>query len=58
MDDRVTDPKGALEFNVAAPHGMARLITYPGAYHEIFNDLDREQVVRDLVGFLDAVIVV
>lgn len=58
MEDRVTDPKGALEFNVAAPHGMARLITYPGAYHEIFNDLDREQVVRDLVGFLDAVIVV
>ena len=58
MADRVLDPKGALEFNVAAPHGMARLITYPGAYHEVFNDLDREQVFRDLVGWLDAVIVV
>jgi alpha-beta hydrolase superfamily lysophospholipase len=58
MADRVIDPKGALEFNVVAPHGMARLITYPGAYHEIFNDLDREQVLRDLAGWLDAVIVV
>ncbi len=58
MEDRVIDPKGALEFNVAAPHGMARLITYPGAYHEVFNDLDRGQVIRDLSGWLDAVIVV
>jgi alpha-beta hydrolase superfamily lysophospholipase len=58
MDDRVIDPKGALEFNVAAPHEMVRLITYPGAFHEIFNDLDREQVIHDLVGWLDAVIVV
>jgi alpha-beta hydrolase superfamily lysophospholipase len=56
MADRVIDPKGALEFNVVAPHGMARIITYPGAYHEVFNDLDREQVVRDLVGWLDAVL--
>jgi alpha-beta hydrolase superfamily lysophospholipase len=58
MADRVLDPKGALEFNVAAPHGMSRIITYPGAYHEVFNDLDREHVVRDLVGWLDAVILV
>ena len=58
MADRVVDPKGVLEFNVAAPHAMARLLTYPGAYHEVFNDLDREQAFRDLVGWLDIVIVV
>jgi alpha-beta hydrolase superfamily lysophospholipase len=58
MADRVIDPRGALEFNVAAPHGMARLITYPGAYHEVFNDLDRDQVIRDLTAWLDAVVVV
>ena len=58
MKDRVIDPKGALEFNVGAPHGMARVITYPEAYHEVFNDLDRDQVIRDLTGWLDAVIVV
>ena len=58
MKDRIIDPKGALEFNVAAPHGMARIITYPEAYHELFNDLDRDQVIDDLAGWLDAVIVV
>ena len=56
--DRVIDPKGALEFNVAAPHGMARLITYKNAYHEVFNDLDRDKVIRDLTGWLDAIVVV
>ena len=56
--DRVTDPKGSLEFTGAAPHGMARLITYSGAYHELFNDLARADVIRDLKGWLDAVVVV
>lgn len=58
MKDRILDPRGALEFSVVAPHGMARLITYPEAYHEVFNDLDRAQVIGDLTGWLDAVIVV
>lgn len=56
--DRVTDPRGSLEFNAAAPHGMARLITYSEAFHEIFNDLSRDAVLRDLKGWLDAVVVV
>jgi acylglycerol lipase len=58
MADRVIDPKGALEFNVAAPHGMVRLLTYEGAYHEIFNDLDRDKVIADLVAWLDLAVVV
>ena len=58
MGDRIVDPKGALEFNAAAPHGMVRLITYAGVYHEVFNDPDRIQAVRDLLGWLDAVLVV
>jgi alpha-beta hydrolase superfamily lysophospholipase len=58
MGDRVADPRGALEFNAAAPHGMVRLITYAGVLHEVFNDPDRGQAVRDLLGWLDAVLVV
>jgi alpha-beta hydrolase superfamily lysophospholipase len=58
MEDRVVDPRGAIEFNALAPPTMARLITYPSAYHEIFNDLDRELVIRDLAAWLDAVIAV
>lgn len=56
--DRVVDPRGALELTAAAPHGMVRLITYHDAYHEIYNDPDRAKAVQDLIGWLDAVLVV
>lgn len=58
MADRIVDPRGALEFNVAAPHGMVRLLTYPDACHELFNDPGRAQPVKDLLGWLDALFVV
>jgi alpha-beta hydrolase superfamily lysophospholipase len=56
--DRVVDPKGALEFTGAAPHGMARLITYQGGFHEVYNDLGREKAIQDLVGWIEAAVVV
>ena len=56
--DRVVDPRGALEFNGAAPHGMARLITYRDGYHEVYNDLGREKAIQDLAGWMEAVVVV
>ena len=51
-------PQGALELSGLAPHGMVRLMTYKDGFHEVFNDLDREHVIRDLTGWLDAVLVV
>ncbi|NOT35702.1 MAG: alpha/beta hydrolase [Candidatus Eisenbacteria bacterium] len=56
--DKVTDPRGSLEFTAAAPHGIARLITYQDAPHEIFNDPARDQAIKDLIGWLDAIVVV
>jgi alpha-beta hydrolase superfamily lysophospholipase len=56
--DRVVDPTGALEFNVVAPHGMVRLLSYRDAFHEIFNDLDRDRIIKDLGDWLDTVTVV
>lgn len=56
--DRVTDPTGSLEFTAAAPHDMARLITYSDAFHELFNDPSRDAVVKDVKGWLEAVVVV
>ena len=56
--DRVVNPSGALEVNGLVPHGVAMLITYKNAYHEVFNDTERERAVRDLVGWLDAIVVV
>jgi len=55
--DRVAVPKGTLEFTGAAPHEKARLFTYRDAYHEIFNDLSRDQVIKDLLGWLELVCV-
>ena len=56
--DRVDDPHGSLEFCAAAPHDLCRLLTYRDAYHEIFNDPARDQAIRDLIGWLDLVLVV
>ena len=51
--DEVVDPSGTAEFAASAPARLVKHIVYPGYYHEIFNDLDRERVVRDLVAWLD-----
>ena len=56
--DRVVNPQGSLELTGLAPHGIARLITYRDGYHEVFNDLDRDNVIRDLAGWIDAILVV
>ena len=31
-----------------------RMIVYPGARHEVFNEINRDEVLADLVGWLDA----
>ena len=56
--DKVINPSGALELNGLAPHGTVRLFTYRDGYHEVFNDLGRDEVIRDLVGWLEAIVVV
>jgi alpha-beta hydrolase superfamily lysophospholipase len=58
MADRLVDPKGALEAAGSAPHGMIRFVTLSDTYHESFNDLGREDVIRDVAAWLDAALVV
>jgi alpha-beta hydrolase superfamily lysophospholipase len=58
MADRLVDPKGALEFAAAAPHGVVRFVTLADRYHEILNDTGREEVLSLLAAWLDAAIVV
>lgn len=58
MADRLVEPKGALEFAGACPHGMMRFVTLKDVHHEIFNDHGREAVIRDVAAWLDAVLVV
>ena len=58
MADKMVDPKGALEAAGAAPHDMLRFVTWRDAYHESLNDTGREEIVKDLVAWLDAALVV
>ena len=51
--DRVVDPAGTAEFAAMAPAHLVKHVTYPGAFHEIFNDPAREKVIPDLIGWLD-----
>jgi alpha-beta hydrolase superfamily lysophospholipase len=37
---------------------MIRLLSYRDSFHEVFNDLDRERVIKDLGDWLDTVTVV
>jgi acylglycerol lipase len=57
-DDRVVVPEGSPRFCRAAPAELVSCVGYPGAYHEIFNDVGRDDRVRDLIGWLAKVSVV
>jgi acylglycerol lipase len=54
--DRMVWPEGSAAFTAAAPKNLVTHIRYPDAYHELFNDLGREQVVADVVRWLTAIL--
>lgn len=43
-DDPLTDPKATQEFFEALPISDKKWVEWPGMYHEIFNEIDRDQV--------------
>src|SRR4029077_5646997 len=54
-DDRVPAPAGPAEFAAAAPSELVRHIVYPGAYHEIFNDVSRDKTIADTLEWMGKV---
>ena len=50
-DDRIIDRRGSLEFASRAG-ARAAVASYPGRYHEPFNDLGAREVFADLAGWL------
>jgi alpha-beta hydrolase superfamily lysophospholipase len=50
--DQIIDPAATEELGRRATHSGHRLIIYPGAYHEPYNDTGREQVFADLAAWL------
>jgi lysophospholipase len=50
--DQVVDPRGTEEFFDRIRGEDKRLQLYPGLYHEIFNEPEREQVLTDVLGWV------
>lgn len=51
-DDQVVDPTGSQRFFARATVPERAFCLYPGLYHEIFNEVDREKVFQDLESWL------
>ena len=54
IDDQLTDPEGSQQFYDGITSGDKTLTMMEGAYHEIFNDLDKERFFTDLIDWLNA----
>jgi alpha-beta hydrolase superfamily lysophospholipase len=48
LEDRIVDKQRSLTYFEGLKHPNKTLITYPGYYHEIFNDIGKEKVFQDL----------
>jgi acylglycerol lipase len=56
-EDKLTEPDGSRDFaaHAGAVFGMRpTLRLYAGSYHETMNDLDREQVIDELIAWINA----
>ncbi|MFO7628076.1 MAG: alpha/beta hydrolase, partial [Prochlorococcaceae cyanobacterium] len=53
-DDRVVSTEASQAFFAAAASSDKTWRTYPDSYHDLFEDLDHQQVISDLLGWLDA----
>lgn len=51
--DTLAPPAGSAELSQKARSADKKRIVYPGMYHEIFNEVDRAQVLGDLTGWLE-----
>ena len=51
-DDRVVNTDGIHDFYAAAISTDKRVIPYEGLYHELFNEPERAQVLRDVVTWM------
>ncbi len=53
-EDNLTDPAGSRELFERASTSDKEIKVYPGLFHEIFNEPERDQVFADLTAWLEA----
>ncbi len=51
--DKIVPPEFSERLYNLVPSKDKKLIMYPGSYHEIFNDLDREKAFNDVIEWLN-----
>lgn len=56
MADALSDPTGLDIIEQGLPPEKRTIIRYEGLYHEIFNEVEREQVFADVVRWLDGLV--
>lgn len=54
LDDRLCSAQGARDYVEATSSGDVTVKLYPGGRHEMFNEINRDEVFADLVSWLDA----
>jgi alpha-beta hydrolase superfamily lysophospholipase len=54
--DKMSAVSVSEEFHSGAGSNEKRLIVYEGFYHEIFNELERERVFSDLIGWMNSIL--
>ena len=52
-DDRLVSAQASREFFDLLVNKKNQLVIYPESFHEIYNDLDRDQVIADLKKFIN-----
>jgi acylglycerol lipase len=55
-EDQLTDIEGSRQLERQATNAAVTAHYYDGLYHEIFNEPEQDQVLDDLVGWLDGVV--
>ena len=52
-EDMLVSPRGSQIFFEKVPIEDKKLIIYPGLYHEIFNEIEREKVLKDVLDWVE-----
>lgn len=53
-DDKICPPAGSTVLNQGISSGDKTLKIYPGMYHEVHNEIEKEKVLTDIAAWLDA----
>jgi alpha-beta hydrolase superfamily lysophospholipase len=51
-EDEIVDSDATEKFYAGLKYGRKKFINYPGLYHELYNEISKDQVFDDLIQFV------